>query len=109
VVGDKPAGHGMITADAGNACSVTAAPYINDCDYDAAGELLAHLLGKLHAGKAVASSVIGFDQTPFGGHDISMAEEGYVYIPQVCRSERCRVHVAFHPRHRGAVRARGRL
>jgi hypothetical protein len=96
LVGDKPAGHGMITAHAGNACSVTAAPYINDCDYDAAGELLAHLLGKLHAGKAVASSVIGFDQTPFGGHDISMAEEGYVYIPQACRSERCRVHVAFH-------------
>ena len=96
MVGDKPAGHGMVTEHAGNACSATAAPYINDCDYDAAGALLAHLLGKLHAGEAVAASVIAFDQRPFGARDISMADEGHVYIPHACRSERCRVHVAFH-------------
>jgi hypothetical protein len=96
MVRDKPAGHGMVTVDAGNACSATAAPYINDCDYDAAGELLAHLLGKLAPGIAVAESLLVFDQRPYGARDIGMADEGYVYVPKACRNERCRVHVAFH-------------
>ena len=48
VVRDKPAGHAMPTMDAGNAdCGVTQSPFINDCDYDGAGELLRHLLGPL--------------------------------------------------------------
>lgn len=96
LVGDQPAGHGMVTEDAGNACSATAEPYINDCDYDAAGALLAHLLGKLRPGQPVAENLLRFDQTPFGARDISMAEEGYVYVPSACRTQRCRVHVAFH-------------
>jgi poly(3-hydroxybutyrate) depolymerase len=95
-VGDKPAGHAMVTQDAGNACPATAAPYINDCDYDAAGELLAHLLGKLSPGQAVAERLRSFDQTPFGSRDISMADEGYAYVPKACETQRCRVHVAFH-------------
>src|SRR5262249_45998842 len=38
LVGDKPAGHAMVTEDAGNKdCGVTRSPYINDCHYDAAG------------------------------------------------------------------------
>ena len=95
-VGDKPAGHAMVTKDAGNACPASAAPYINDCDYDAAGELLAHLLGRLGPGQAVAGNLRQFDQGPFGTRDISMHDEGYVYVPQACATQRCRVHVAFH-------------
>ena len=96
LVADRPAGHAMVTTDSGNACQETAAPYINDCDYDAAGEMLAHLLGKLSAADAVGESLLRFDQTPFGARDISMADEGYVYVPKACRARRCRVHVAFH-------------
>lgn len=97
VVRDKPAGHAMVTQDAGNACPATSAPYINDCDYDAAGELLKHLLGTLHAKASTESGrLLKFDQRPFGSHNVSMDDEGYAYIPKVCESERCRVHVAFH-------------
>jgi poly(3-hydroxybutyrate) depolymerase len=96
LVANQPAGHGMITADAGNACDATASPYINDCDYDAAGELLAYLLGALKPASPPRGLLLRFDQKPFGGHDISMADEGYVYVPPVCRTERCRVHVALH-------------
>jgi hypothetical protein len=96
LVGDKPAGHGMVTEHAGNACSATAAPYINDCDYDAAGMLLGYLLGKLAPPQAPGEDLLRFDQKPYGASAISMADEGYAYIPQACRSERCRVHVAFH-------------
>jgi poly(3-hydroxybutyrate) depolymerase len=91
-----PAGHGMITEDSGNACRSTASPYINDCDYDAAGELLRYLLGTLTQGQAIGENLHTFDQAPFGAYQISMADEGFVYVPKACETQRCRVHVAFH-------------
>jgi len=97
-VRDKPAGHGMVTETAGNACPATEPPYINDCDYDAAGELLRHLLGALSSpSTAPDGRLIAFDQRELGGTNaISMAAEGFVYLPRACETERCRVHVAFH-------------
>ncbi len=99
-VRDKPAGHAMVTKGTGAPCAVTRSPFINDCNYDAAGELLGHLLGPLAPPAAQASGrLIAFDQKAFAGGDaygVSMADSGYVYVPQACQSERCRVHVAFH-------------
>jgi len=94
------AGHGMVTEDAGASCGTTDPPYLNDCDYDAAGKLLAWLLGPLATPDVQASGrLVKFDQREFAGGDaysLSMADEGYVYIPDSCARERCRVHVAFH-------------
>jgi poly(3-hydroxybutyrate) depolymerase len=99
-VTDRPAGHAMITLAAGSACAATGPPFINDCDFDAAGELLAHLLGPLEPPAAKESGrIIRFDQKAFAGGDaysIGMAESGYAYLPRVCETARCRVHVAFH-------------
>ena len=98
LVQDKPAGHAMVTENTGNACGATEPPFINDCDYDAAGALLAHLLGGLSPpSKATAGRLVVFDQRELGGTSaISMADEGFAYIPAACENERCRVHVAFH-------------
>jgi hypothetical protein len=100
LVKDKPAGHAMVTESTGGACAVTAPPFINDCDFDAAGALLGHLLGPLEAPAAQASGrIVRFDQKPFAGGDpysISMADSGYAYVPRACEAVRCRVHVAFH-------------
>ena len=95
LVKDKPAGHGMVTEDAGNACSASEPPFINDCDYDAAGALLGHLFGSVSSpAKAAAGRLLRFDQAEFGG--VSMADHGFIYLPKACEAERCRVHVAFH-------------
>ena len=98
LVKDKPAGHAMVTDDAGNACGATEPPFINDCGYDAAGELLRHLLGDLAPpAPKPAGRLIAFDQREFGGvHGISMADEGYAYVPRDCDTARCRIHVVFH-------------
>jgi poly(3-hydroxybutyrate) depolymerase len=100
LVADKPAAHGMVTADAGVACDTTASPYINDCGYDAAGELLQHLIGPLEQPAAKESGrIVRFDQKPFAGGDayaISMGDSGYLYLPKACEVEACRVHVALH-------------
>jgi hypothetical protein len=110
IVRHDAAGHAMATEDAGNKdCAASAPPFINDCDYDAAGALLAHLLGPLAPPAATpAGRLVGFDQTPFGDRSISMDKEGYVYVPRDCEARRCRVHVAFHGcrQGRGAVNDR---
>jgi poly(3-hydroxybutyrate) depolymerase len=97
IVRHDSAGHGMPTEEAGNAdCTASAPPYINDCDYDAAGALLQHLLGRLLDPALAPGPLQSFDQRPFGGGGISLDDEGYVYIPKACESERCRIHVVFH-------------
>ena len=105
-VKDRPAGHGMITESAGGACDATAPPFINDCDFDAAGELLQHLYGSLHSPAARPNgNLLKFDQNPFASndaHSISLADDGYAYVPETCVSGGCRVHVAFHGCRQGA-------
>jgi poly(3-hydroxybutyrate) depolymerase len=99
-VRDQRAGHAMITADAGGACDASAPPYINDCDYDAAGALLTHLLGPLRPPAVKPGGrLVSFDQKPFAGgnaYAVSLADSGFAYIPASCATERCEVHVAFH-------------
>lgn len=95
-----PAGHGMVTEDAGNACAVTAPPFVNDCDFDAAGALLAHIHGPLAPPAAVpAGRLLRFDQREFADGDAfsaSLADAGFAYVPDVCAQGGCRVHVVFH-------------
>jgi poly(3-hydroxybutyrate) depolymerase len=93
------AGHAMVTVDYGGRCAATAAPYLNDCDFDAAGALLAHLYGPLQPPSGQPSGeLLAFDQREFAGsaYALSMDDEGFVYVPQACRTAACRVHVAFH-------------
>jgi len=96
----RPSGHAMVTVSAGTACGTTEPPFINDCDYDAAGMLLAQLLGALKPPSAKPGGrLVAFDQKTFADGDayaIGMADAGYAYLPAACASETCKVHVAFH-------------
>lgn len=106
----KPAtaGHAMPSAvdPAANACSTSSPPFLNRCldpdggaVLDAAGDLLKHLLPALAPAATAVPPVGTFDQRPFiSGKpvDVSLADEGFVYVPAVCNSGGCRIHVAFH-------------
>jgi hypothetical protein len=95
------AGHAMISvADPqANACGSAQPPFINRCgDLDAAGEMLAHLLGPLQPPNA-AGQLLTFDQRPFvdgKAIDAGLADEAFVHVPQACRQAACRIHVVFH-------------
>lgn len=95
---DVAAGHAMVTDDEGAACGSTASPYINDCDLDLAGAMLAQLYGPLNPRNegALGGGFVEFDQSDFvSGH--GMAPTGWLYVPQSCAaSGGCRVHVVFH-------------
>lgn len=95
------AGHGFVTENNPNSCTRTGKPYIVDCDYDQAGELLSFLYGSLNPKSSDPSgTLISYDQLAFTksrtGH--GLAETGYAYVPAVCNSgkKKCRVHIALH-------------
>ena len=102
-VKDMPAGHAMITDDYGGACGASEAPFINDCDFDAAGELLQHLYGPLDTpGEWRGAALHTFDQAEFvdDPQAHSMNALGHVYVPEACVARtRCRLHVALHGCH----------
>lgn len=97
------AGHAMVSVDdrQANACATSEAPFINRCqEFDAAGQLLEHLIGPLKPkARATDGELLAFEQGEFitgRAIDASMADEAYAYIPKSCRSGGCRIHVAFH-------------
>jgi poly(3-hydroxybutyrate) depolymerase len=81
---------------------VSEEPYISDCDFDAAGRLLGHLLGGLapRVERAPVASLLAFDQSAFlePGHDApGLHGSAWVYVPNGCLGgAACRLHVAFH-------------
>ena len=95
--------HAMPTDSYGNSCLTLGTPYINNCNYDAAGELLNWIHGPLNPRNngALNGRFIAFDQSEFitvpGWH--GMADFGYLYIPQACdgnAAQGCKLHVVFH-------------
>jgi poly(3-hydroxybutyrate) depolymerase len=98
-VSDMPAGHAFVTEAAGAVCSTSSEPYIVDCDYDQAKDVLTHLLGSVAAPSQTARGTFEtFDQRPYADDRTraGMADTGVVYVPEACRGGGCRVHVAFH-------------
>ena len=98
-VSEVDAGHAMVTRDVGNACATSKSPFINDCDFDAAGTLLAHLYGPLKPPGDGSGRILRFDQTAFDpkAEETGLAAEGYLFVPEACAGgERCRLHVVFH-------------
>jgi hypothetical protein len=87
-------------------------PYINNCGFDAAGELLQHIYrGILTPPKkntaTNASAYIKFDQKPFVplGYTLATAgllDTGVVLVPASCQTKQCLLHVALHGCEQGA-------
>ena len=96
---DIAAEHAMITDDYGSGCSTKGSPYINDCNFDLAGAMLAHFYGTLNprnSATLATGNFVEFNQSQFiTGH--GMAPTGWAYIPQACTTgAQCRVHVVLH-------------
>ena len=106
---ERPASHGMpVDGFAGESrfpargCDEHEPPFIIECGWDAAGLLLRHLHpdgfpdvpGDPHG----SGSLTAFDQSAFfePSETIGLSKVGYIYVPDVCGVEECRLHVAFH-------------
>ena len=97
---DIDAQHAMPTDSYGNPCDDLGDPYINNCAYDAAGELLKTIYGTLNPRNdgALGGEFVHFDQREFLANPTShgMDDSGWLYVPAACRQNACRLHVALH-------------
>lgn len=96
-----PSEHAMPTETYGNPCGFKGEPFINDCDFDAAGELLKWIYGELNSKNTatLSGSFIEFAQNEFIANPEShgMWPTGWAYVPASCQDGApCRVHVVFH-------------
>jgi len=103
------AGHAFVLPQAANAeqdCSATASPFIDSCGYDQAGIILQHIYGALEPTRSpneLTGKVMSFSQESYALPDtpgaLSMADEGYVFVPKDCEDTTgpaCRVHIVLH-------------
>lgn len=94
-VSDIHAVHGLPTIATGPSCETFESPFLNACEYDAAGEILTTLHGDLNARVAASGQLRSIAQP--GAEDASMLDEAFLYVPVACASgEACGVHVAIH-------------
>lgn len=96
---DIKAEHSMVTDYYGNKCKDLKPPFINNCNFDLAGNILSFLytgLSPKNEGN-LQGDFIKFDQTEFLlGH--GMGATGILYIPKRCKNfeHKCKLHVVLH-------------
>jgi poly(3-hydroxybutyrate) depolymerase len=110
-----PAAHAMVTEHFGHPCAYKGNAnnagdmFINDCDYDAAGRILAHLHGPLQPRSAtLRGHFVEFRQDEFIAQPEahSLAASGIAYVPADCEDGApCKVHIALH----GCLQYAGRI
>jgi hypothetical protein len=95
LVTDVDVVHGLATLASGLPCDSFDAPFLNNCNYDTAGEILKTLYGDLHARRAAVGQLVTIAQPGFDSAE--MLENAYLYVPESCaQGAACGVHVAIH-------------
>ena len=82
-----------------NSCGTTASPYVSNCSYDGAKEMLTQFYGTLNArnNAPAAANYVEFDQTAYSSGNPGMAATGWIYVPASCAAgTQCKLHVALH-------------
>ncbi len=98
------AGHSWVTRNFGNACDANASPYINNCNYDQAGDMLQSIYGRLEPPAVRPDGrIVAFDQTEFvpGAATAAngLSDTGYLYVPKACEAGMagpCRLNIVLH-------------
>jgi poly(3-hydroxybutyrate) depolymerase len=97
-IDDVVADHVFPADGQGGPCDEVTPPYVGDCGYDAAGQLLQFLYGDLEppTGEAVIEHLFEVALPGAGGAD--MLETAYLYIPADCADGRqaCALHLVLH-------------
>ena len=81
----------------GHGCREMAPPFVGDCDYDAAGELLTWLYpGLSEPADAVKTELL--EVALPGASDADLMETAYLFIPPACEDgkQACALHLVLH-------------
>lgn len=97
VITDVPAAHVFPADGAGGACDQLESPFIGDCGYDAAGQLLQALYPGLKQGNAAVTTAIS--QVKLQDAAAAMLDENaWLFVPSACAQEGagCALHLVLH-------------
>ena len=95
-VDEVPAGHVFPALDSGHGCTEMVPPYVGDCDYDGAGELLSWLYPGLSAPGAVPDTGL-LEVTLPGADEAELMETAYLFVPPACAAGKsCALHLVLH-------------
>lgn len=96
-VNDVPAAHNFPARGTGHACGAVEPPFVGNCDYDAAGQLLAQLYPGLKAPVGPARVVLSTVELA-AADGAGLEETAFLYVPAKCAagSEACALHLVLH-------------
>ena len=95
LVTDVAVVHGFPTLNTGMPCDAFGAPFLNACNYDAAGEILKTLHGELNERITTSRELLTVAQPGFDA--AQMLPQAYLYVPASCAAAAaCGIHVAVH-------------
>jgi poly(3-hydroxybutyrate) depolymerase len=96
-VNDVEAGHNFPARGNGHACAGMEAPFVGDCDYDAAGEMLQTLYPGLETSATEAKTELKTVTLP-GAGDAGLSDTAYLFVPPACSEggQECALHLVLH-------------
>lgn len=96
-VDDIDADHVFPAKGQGNDCHEVVAPYVGDCGYDGAGELLSFLYPGLTEPASVQVGDVLSVELPDAA-EAELLETAYLYVPRACEggAQSCALHVVLH-------------
>lgn len=96
-VNDVEAAHNFPARGHGNACTAMQPPFVGDCDYDAAGEILKHLYADMEAPVSEPETALQPVSLP-GASEAGLSDTAYLFIPPACSDgqQNCPLHLVLH-------------
>jgi len=96
-VNDIAAAHIFPARGHGGPCTAMQAPFVGDCDYDAAGEILRHMYVGIETPESEPTTALQTVTLP-GAIDAGLSETAYLFVPPACADgeQPCALHVVLH-------------
>lgn len=96
-VNDVEAGHSFPAKGRGNACTALQPPFVGDCGYDTAGEVLKYLYPDLETPISEHQTRLTTVTLP-GAADAGLSDSAYLFIPPACTGDgqACALHLVLH-------------
>ena len=96
-VDDVVSGHTFPAKGQGSSCTTPQTPFVGNCDYDAAGEILKFLYTGLEAPVSKPDTTLETVDLP-GASEAGLSETAYLFVPEACAKDgdACALHLVLH-------------
>ena len=96
-VDDIVSGHTFPAKGQGSSCTTPQTPFVGDCDYDAAGEILNFLYTGLESPVSEPDTTLETVVLP-GASEAGLGETAYLFVPEACAKDgdACALHLVLH-------------